>query len=257
LNLIVNVIVESASQSDNDFLIPAVEYSQAVVFQNIETINSDAAYHSLINQEYCEAHDIDLFIGGLTARQPKYELDYDENNNLIATCLTTNQTVPIIKVETKNPAAPPRWKIKKPDGKPRYFKQEEIDSSLLRKKLATHSRAEMNLRNNVEASIFQLDYHYPHLKSRYRRLSKHRIWANTRCLWVNFFRIMKYHEQLEPSCAQMALKFIPMSKIYAPIKNILSSFCLKMARYAKFKFKVTFTGIFSLSPPKIVFTACL
>ena len=257
LNLIVNVIVESASQSDCDFLIPAVEYSQEVVFQNIETVNSDAAYHSIVNQDYCEDHDIDLIVSGLTGRSPKYELDYDENNNLTATCLATNQTVPVIKVETKNPDAPPRWKIKKPDGKPRYFKQEEIDSSVLRKKLATYSRAEMNLRNNVEASIFQLGYHYPNRKSRYRQLSKHRIWANARCLWINFVRIMKYFKLLEESCAQMELKCIQMKKIYASIANILSSFCLKMAKYAKFKFKMIFAGIFSISPQKIAFTTCL
>ncbi|MDR1905033.1 MAG: hypothetical protein LBQ88_22480, partial [Treponema sp.] len=36
---------------------------------------------------------------------------------------------------------------------------------------------------------FQLGYHYRADKSRYRGLAKHRMWAISRCLWVNFRRI--------------------------------------------------------------------
>jgi hypothetical protein len=46
-----------------------------------------------------------------------------------------------------------------------------------------------NIRNNVEATIFQLGYHYRSGKSRYRGLEKHRMWALSRCLWINFRRI--------------------------------------------------------------------
>jgi hypothetical protein len=37
-----------------------------------------------------------------------------------------------------------------------------------------------------------LGYHYTNDKSRYRGITKHRMWANIRCLWVNFVRIMKH-----------------------------------------------------------------
>ena len=50
----------------------------------------------------------------------------------------------------------------------------------------------MQKRNNVEASIFQLGYHYSNAKSRYRGLIKHQMWANMRCLWVNFVRVLNY-----------------------------------------------------------------
>ena len=48
----------------------------------------------------------------------------------------------------------------------------------------------------VLATIFQLGYHYPNAKSRYRGEIKHQMWANIRCLWVNFVRILKYIKQL-------------------------------------------------------------
>jgi hypothetical protein len=44
----------------------------------------------------------------------------------------------------------------------------------------------------VEASLFQLGYHYPNDKTRYRGLLRHKLWANIRCLWVNFVRIVKH-----------------------------------------------------------------
>ena len=51
-------------------------------------------------------------------------------------------------------------------------------------------------RNNVEATIFQLAYHYSNAKSRYRGLLKHQMWANIRCLWVNFVRIVNFTEKI-------------------------------------------------------------
>jgi hypothetical protein len=52
--------------------------------------------------------------------------------------------------------------------------------------------SELNIRNNVEASIFQLGQRYSNSKSRYRGLIKHKIWSNMRCLWVNYVRISRY-----------------------------------------------------------------
>ena len=73
-----------------------------------------------------------------------------------------------------------------------YFTQEQINVCTIRKKIKQTPKEILQKRNNVEASIFQLGYHYSNAKSRYRGLIKHQMWANMRCLWVNFVRVLKY-----------------------------------------------------------------
>lgn len=63
-----------------------------------------------------------------------------------------------------------------------YFTAKDIDTSVLRKKIKDTPVEILQKRNNVEATIFQLGYHYPNAKSRYRGLVKHQMWANIRCL---------------------------------------------------------------------------
>lgn len=77
-----------------------------------------------------------------------------------------------------------------------YSKIKDIDGYLIRKQIAETPIETLQLRNNVEITIFQLGYHYPNAKSRYRGEIKHQIWANIRCLWINFVRILKYIKQL-------------------------------------------------------------
>ncbi|MDR1863894.1 MAG: transposase [Treponema sp.] len=79
----------------------------------------------------------------------------------------------------KKPTAFRRWS----------FTEEAVETSLTRKRVETLPKEEKNMRNNVEATIFRLGYHYRADKSRYRGLAKHRMWAISRCLWVNFRRI--------------------------------------------------------------------
>jgi len=77
----------------------------------------------------------------------------------------------------------------------RYFTLKDVRSCALRGALQEIPPGERVKRNNVEASIFQLGYHYPHNKSRYRSLAKHRLSAYARWEWINFMRILKYQTQ--------------------------------------------------------------
>ena len=70
--------------------------------------------------------------------------------------------------------------------------QKQIDVYKIKKKIEQTPKEILQKRNNVEASIFQLGYHYSNAKSRYRGLIKHQMWANMRCLWVNFVRVLNY-----------------------------------------------------------------
>jgi hypothetical protein len=73
---------------------------------------------------------------------------------------------------------------------------ESVRAAALRQKLKDIPIDEKNIRNNVEATIFQLGYHYSNDKSQYRGLAKHKLWAYSRSLWINFVRIMKYVTQI-------------------------------------------------------------
>jgi hypothetical protein len=75
---------------------------------------------------------------------------------------------------------------------------------LLRKKLAAVPKEKLDIRNNVEATIFQLGYYYTGNKSRYRGLIKHRLWALSRCLWINFRRIAAWIGKQEAEAAAYA-----------------------------------------------------
>lgn len=76
--------------------------------------------------------------------------------------------------------------------KHRYFTLNDLNTCKLRREIAQIPQDELNKRNNVEATIYHFGHRYPHDKTRYRGMSKHVMWANLRCMWVNFTRIVKY-----------------------------------------------------------------
>jgi hypothetical protein len=70
LNLVTHVLVDTASVADCDFLQPAIEATQEIVCQKIETVNADGAYHSADNQEYCQGKDVDLIVSAIQGSLP-------------------------------------------------------------------------------------------------------------------------------------------------------------------------------------------
>jgi hypothetical protein len=222
LNLITSVLVDVASAADNDFLQPAIEATQQVIVGEIETVNADGAYHSVDNQSYCKEKDIDLILSAIQGKPSRYDLSYNDKGELIVTDLDTNTIIPCYKVKSRK-ADTLKWTIKDTSGNRRYFTQKEIDTCLLRKQIADRTPAEKNLRNNVEATIFQLGYPYPNDKSRYRGLIKHKIWANLRCLWINFVRIVKFIVSSGENYAQKVKNQLLLYKI---LTNSIKTVCL-------------------------------
>jgi hypothetical protein len=200
LNLITDTEVNVVSTPDNSFLKPAVDHTQEILTDSIEKVYADGAYHSTSNQEYCQRdeHPIDLVLTGLQGAAPRYEISLDEQdeNNLIVTDNKTGITVQAQQVKPRKDQTLKKWKIKTEKGDYRYFDEDSLRAAALRQKLKEMPPEESNVRNNVEASIFQLGYHYSNDKSRYRGLAKHKLWAYSRSLWINFVRIVKYITQI-------------------------------------------------------------
>lgn len=189
LNLIGNVDVRVSNVSDVSFLQDDLNKVKKVFTTETKVAHTDGAYHSAENQSFCKENDIELHLHAIQGAKSKYQLEMVENGELSVVDIETNESIDVQKVISKKREV--KWRIKHKNGY-RYFTQDNIDTYLIRKKIEETPVEILQKRNNVEATIFQLGYHYSNAKSRYRGLIKHQMWANIRCLWVNFVRIVNY-----------------------------------------------------------------
>ena len=192
LNLIGHVDVRTVSTSDVDFLQDDILKVQDVFTQKTEFVHADGAYHSPDNQSFCKDNEIDLYLHAIQGAKGRFQFTALENEELSVLDTRTNQLIQALKLICKNGIT--KWRIDTGKGY-RYITQKEVDTYLIRRQIAATPIETLQNRNNVEATIFQVGYHYPNAKSRYRGLIKHQMWANIRCLWVNFVRIIKYINQ--------------------------------------------------------------
>jgi len=199
LNLIGHVDVRTVSTSDVDFLQDDIQKVQDIFTQKIEFVHADGAYHSPDNQLFCKDNDIDLYLHAIQGAKGRFQFTALENERLSVLDTKTNELIQALMIICKNGIT--KWRINTGKGY-RYITQKEVDTCMIRRQIAAIPVETLQIRNNVEATIFQVGYHYPNAKSRYRGLIKHQMWANIRCLWVNFVRILKYINQ---TCQRTAL----------------------------------------------------
>ncbi len=212
LNLISGADVRVVSASDNDFLKDGVKGANEVFAGTVEKIHTDGAYHSTDNQEFCKEENAELLLTAIQGAKAQFDLTQTEDGELLVTDTHTGEVVPSTKLKDKE-----KWRIES-NGKYRYFTPKEITASALKRKLAAIPQDILNIRNNVEATIFQLGFHYSNDKSRYRGLIKHKMWANIRCLWVNFVRIKNYVAKLNEE-TRFFTKFPAIGNFLAQIEN--------------------------------------
>lgn len=193
LNLIAHVDVKTASTPDVAFFEDDIEKAQEVLPGKIEAVHADGAYHSPANQAFCKKHQMDLYLNAIQGIKGRFQFSLSETGDLIIFDPIDNQNVEYQVIIGKDGTR--KWRIKTTKWY-RYLFQKDIDNYLIRKKIEETPVETLQFRNNVEATIFQLGFHYPNAKSRYRGLIKHQMWAVVRCLWVNFVRICKYTKQL-------------------------------------------------------------
>jgi len=160
VNLITDTQVNVVSTPDNSFLQQALEHTQEIIPDKIEKVYADGAYNSEYNQEYCQEGDkeIDLVLTAMQGAEPRYEISLDEQDesNLIVTDKKTGiNTVQAQQVKPRKDQTQKKWRIKTEKGEYRYFDEKSLRVSALRQKLKKIPIKETNIRNNVEASIFQ------------------------------------------------------------------------------------------------------
>jgi hypothetical protein len=192
LDLITNVIVEKANVSDAQFVQPAIEATSEVTGQKVEKVYADGAYQSPANDECCE--NIDMVFTGIQGATSRYDLEMT-SSGLIVTDTQTGECIQAVLAKKMKNSKEDCWRIKTSDGY-RYFNQQAIRTSKLRRTMKQRSLEELHKRNNVEATIFQLSCLIRNNKTRYRGQIKQKVWAYCRCLWINLVRIINFKKQI-------------------------------------------------------------
>lgn len=214
LNLITNVIIDQANTADKDFVQPAIVATCEVTGQKVETAYLDGAFQSPDNDEFCK--DIDMVFTGIQGEQSRYDLEVTPEGLMVTDTQTGERTQAALAKKLKN-SKEDRWCITTDQGK-RYFNQQAIRTSELRRIMKNRPVEETRKRNNVEATIFQVAFPLKNSKTKYRGLFKQRVWAYCRCLWVNLVRITNFTKQ---TC-QRTIKTMEMQAKMAVLSNYLS-----------------------------------
>jgi len=191
LNLITDIKTVKVNTPDTAFLIDAVDATNSVTGQTVDKIHSDGAYHSPTNSGFCSSNDIDMVLTGIQGIQGRYDLNPMQNGLQVI----DTQTGEFIQAHRSIHSKDEKWWIKIESGY-RYFTQKDITNSLIRKKLNNRTIEELQRRNNVEATIFQLCFNTRNNKTRYRGLQSHQVWAYCRGLAINLVRIKNYIETI-------------------------------------------------------------
>jgi hypothetical protein len=236
LNLIGSIDVRPVSTSDVDFFEDGIKKAQEVFSDKTEDVHADGAYHSADNQQFCTDNDIDLHLHAIQGAKGRYALALLEDGSLSVFDTKTNEQMEVTKIKGKNDIE--KWRIKTANGY-RYFIQKDIDTSIVRKKIEQEPIEVLQKRNNVEATIFQIGYHYSNAKSRYRGWARHQMWANMRCIWVNFVRILKHlttQSKQAHSFLKLTVKLLFITAPTSQIMQILKSQILFRPNYRNFDF---------------------
>lgn len=200
LNLITDIQLEPAHWGDADFVDPSIAQTEKLTGDQVDTCYADGAYNRSIEHEADDqtAH-VEMVLSGIQGSPSRFELD-ETSDGVEVTDTQTGQVYQGIPVRRRDPDAAPGWRITLKDGTYRSFGQREIRASSQRRKLAGQAHQKrIRRRNNVEASIYHLAHRLKQSKTVYRGLSRTKIWAWGRALWVNMRRIQRNQQEHTPA----------------------------------------------------------
>ena len=225
LNLITDIKTVKVNTPDTSFLIDAVEATDSVTGQTVDKIHSDGAYHSPANSGFCSRNNIDMVLTGIQGIPGRYDLNPTPDGLQVIDTLTGE----LIEAHKSRHSKNEKWRIRTETGY-RYFTQKDIANSLIRNKLKNRTVQELQRRNNVEATIFQLCFFTRNNKTRYRGLPNHKAWACCRALAINLVRIKNYIETIHQRTYNDSLALI--REVFSSIKNeIYQTLCLQKRHF--------------------------
>ena len=157
------------------------------------------------------------------------------------------------------------WRVNLSHVKPthpwRYFNEEEVRRSELRRKIESLPIEEQ--RNNIEAAMFQYSLHARNGKTRYRGLFRHRLQAFHRCMWMNLRRLVLFQTRInQRPLTEAALALIGevcnriyrlMEAIFDPMKVFREYLTLLVEVYVFSALKPRFSGSEQMVNSKVTF----
>ena len=204
LNLVTDINVQTSNTSDVNFVQPSIRDTEEVTQQPAEKVYADGAYQSPENDQFCK--NIDMVFTGLQGSESRYILEMT-NDELMVTDSQTGEIYKAKMAKKIKSSTRDRWYIETEKGR-YYFDWKAIRTAELRKKMHERPTEELQKRNNVEATVFQLAYRLRNNKTRYRGLIKTRMWAVCRCFWINLVRIVNFIQQTCQRTYQTAVKAV-------------------------------------------------
>ncbi|MCP4401213.1 MAG: hypothetical protein GY801_28435 [bacterium] len=186
LNLVTVTAVEPATASDTGYFQDGVEQSERSVQGSVNQVSTDGAYHSPDNQKYAEQKGIEFYPSGMQGKQGRYDLEQTSETTISVKDRETGETQEIEQ------NAKGKYKYTNVEGQNRYFTPEQVEKSQWRQKIESIPKAIRNLRNNVEATMFQVKWYLRNNKTRYRGLYQTHLWATCRCFCINVVRIVNH-----------------------------------------------------------------
>lgn len=186
--------MKPASTPDTQLFEDGVKGSEEVTGQTPDSVTSDGGYQSAGNQEFADGKGIKAVYTGFQGREGAYDLELSpDGQSLEVTKRATGEKLPASRTKGGS------WRVEDTkDGKKhvRYIRPESIAAAMRRKAQENIPKRERWLRNNVEATMFQLTFHTRNNKTRYRGMMKQKIFALSRCLWVNHVRLALFEQRM-------------------------------------------------------------
>lgn len=221
-SIITSVQTEPVTFADCNFLQDAISNTERVTGHLVENVYADGAYQSPENREFARLHMGMQLLTGKLQGGCRYLLDREHGtDNLKVTDTETGEVFDAIYVG-ENKREGKHWRVNLSHVKPthpwRYFNEDEVRRSELRRKIESLPPEEQHKRNNIEAAMFQYSFHTRNGKTRYRGLFRHRLQAFHRCMWMNLRRLVLF----QTTISQRPLPE-PVSSLIGKTEDYISS----------------------------------
>ena len=234
-SIITSVQTEPVTFADCNFLQDAISNTERVTGHLVENVYADGAYQSPENREFARLHmGMELLTGKLQGGC-RYLLDREPGtDNLKVTDTETGEVFDAIYVG-ENKREGKHWRVNLSHVKPthpwRYFNEDEVRRSELRRKIESLPPEEQHKRNNIEAAMFQYSFHTRNGKTRYRGLFRHRLQAFHRCMWMNLRRLVLFQTTIsqrplpEPASSLIGKTEDYISSLIKAVSDPMKLFC--------------------------------
>lgn len=234
-SIITSVQTEPVTFADCNFLQDAISNTERVTGHLVENVYADGAYQSPENREFARLHmGMELLTGKLQGGC-RYLLDREHGtDNLKVTDTETGEVFDAIYVG-ENKREGKHWRVNLSHVKPthpwRYFNENEVRQSELRRKIESLPPEEQHKRNNIEAAMFQYSFHTRNGKTRYRGLFRHRLQAFHRCMWMNLRRLVLFQTTIsqrplpEPASSLIGKTEDYISSLIKAVSDPMKVFC--------------------------------